>query len=144
MPIINVIVSPQPSATVIQAIAKGLTEITARVLRKNPAITAVAIRPLAAEHWVIGEASLAAQGKASFWLDIAVVDGTNTKDEKAQYLAEVFAFMARALDAPLHEESYAWCAKLPPTPTATAESPRSSAISVLSSAFNNHARREGV
>jgi 4-oxalocrotonate tautomerase len=107
MPIINVAISPQPSATVIQAIAKGLTEITARVLHKNPAITAVAIRPVAAEHWFVGGASLAAQGKASFWLDIAVVDGTNSKDEKAQYLAEIFAFMGRVLEAPLHEESYA-------------------------------------
>jgi 4-oxalocrotonate tautomerase len=107
MPIINVSVSPQPSPTKMQAIAKGLTELTARVLHKNPAITAVAIRPVAPDHWFVGEASLAVQGKASFWLDIAVVDGTNTKDEKARYLAEVFAFMGRLLEAPLHEESYA-------------------------------------
>ncbi len=46
-----------------------------------------------------------AGGLASFWLDIVVVDGTNTKDEKAAYVAGVFAAMS-ALLGPLHPESY--------------------------------------
>ena len=34
-----------------------------------------------------------------------MTDSTNTKDEKARYLAEVFAAMAKLI-GPLHEESY--------------------------------------
>src|ERR687894_636081 len=84
----------------------GLAEVTARVLGKNPQITAVTVDYTAPEHWIVGGKSLAQHGKASFWLDIKVVDGTNTKDEKAQYLSEVFALMRRIL-GDLHEESYA-------------------------------------
>jgi 4-oxalocrotonate tautomerase len=40
------------------------------------------------------------------------VDGTNTKDEKALYLTEVFAFMRRALGN-LHEESYVLVNEVP-------------------------------
>ena len=107
MPIIQVALSIEPEAAQARAIADGLTEITARVLRKNPAITAVVLQPVPARLWFVGGPSLAQQDKASFWLDIAVVDGTNTKDEKARYLSEVFAFMGRILGKPLHEESYA-------------------------------------
>lgn len=106
MPILNLKVSAEPSAELSEAVASGLVEITARVLRKNPQITAVSIDYTPPEHWIVGGQSLAQQGKASFWLDIKVVDGTNTKDEKAEYLAEVFALMRRVLGN-LHEESYA-------------------------------------
>ncbi len=57
------------------------------------------------EQWVVGGSTLAAQGKNSFYFDIKVVDGTNTKDEKAQYIAECFTAFGKLL-APLHEESY--------------------------------------
>ncbi|WP_207485098.1 tautomerase family protein [Arenibaculum pallidiluteum] len=107
MPILNVKISARPTPDLAAAIARGLVEITARVLRKNPAITAVAIDHVAPEHWIVGGRSLAEQGKRSFWLDIKVVEGTNTKDEKAEYLREVFAFMAGTLGE-LHEESYAY------------------------------------
>jgi 4-oxalocrotonate tautomerase len=105
MPIITVKVSAHPSPELSQAIAHGLVEITARELRKRPEITAVAIDYTAPEHWIVGGKSLAQHEKASFWLDIKVVDGTNTKDEKAQYLKEVFALMGRLLGE-VHEESY--------------------------------------
>ncbi len=105
MPILNVKVSPVPSAEAAETIAAGLAEVTARVLRKDPAVTAVAINGTAPERWIVGGESLARHGKASFWLDIKVVEGTNTKDEKARYLVEVFALMRRYL-GDLHEESY--------------------------------------
>jgi 4-oxalocrotonate tautomerase len=39
------------------------------------------------------------------YLDIKVVDGTNTKDEKAAYIAAAFDGLSRLL-GDLHEESY--------------------------------------
>lgn len=41
-----------------------------------------------------------------------MVDGTNTKHEKALYLAEVFALMRRIL-GDLHEESYVLVHEVP-------------------------------
>jgi 4-oxalocrotonate tautomerase len=107
MPILTVKVSAQPSPQLSESIASGLLDVTVRVLRKNPSLTAVAIDYAAPEHWMVGGKSLALHGKASFWLDIKIVEGTNTKDEKAQYLSEVFALMRRIL-GDLHEESYAF------------------------------------
>jgi 4-oxalocrotonate tautomerase len=106
MPILNLKVSAAASPELSQTLAKGLVEITARVLRKKPEVTAVAIDYTAPDHWIVGGKSLAQHGKASFWLDIKIVDGTNTKDEKAEYLREVFALMARSLGQELHDESY--------------------------------------
>jgi 4-oxalocrotonate tautomerase len=112
MPILNVKLSAEPSVELSEAVASGLVEITARVLRKRPEITSVAIDYTAPEHWIVAGKSLAQHGKASFWLDIKVVDGTNTKDEKAQYLAEVFSLMGRVL-GDLHQESYALVHEVP-------------------------------
>jgi 4-oxalocrotonate tautomerase len=105
MPILNVKISGTPSAQLTRQVAGILVELTARVLHKNPEVTSVAVDYVPPEHWVVGGRTLAEQGKASFWLDIKVVDGTNTKDEKAQYLQSVFEAMA-ALLGDLHEESY--------------------------------------
>ena len=112
MPILNLKVATIRSASLSRALSDGLVEVTARILRKNPEITAVAIDYVSPEDWIVGGRSLAEQRKASFWLDIKVVDGTNTKDEKALYLAEVFALMRRIL-GDLHEESYVLVHEVP-------------------------------
>ncbi|MDO9360269.1 MAG: 4-oxalocrotonate tautomerase family protein [Polaromonas sp.] len=105
MPILNVKVSQSASASLTHAISELLLEHTTRILRKKRELTAITIDYVPPEHWVVGGTTLAAQGKNSFYFDIKVVDGTNTKDEKAQYVAECFAALGRLL-APLHEESY--------------------------------------
>ncbi|GEO12707.1 tautomerase family protein [Microvirga aerophila] len=112
MPILNLKVSAPRSASLSRTLSEGLVEATARILRKNPEITAVVIDYVSPEDWIVGGRSLAEQKKASFWLDIKVADGTNTKDEKALYLAEVFAFMGRVLGS-LHEESYVLVHEVP-------------------------------
>jgi 4-oxalocrotonate tautomerase len=105
MPFLNVTISRLPDAELVGKIARGLVERTARVLRKAPDVTSVAVNFVPPEHWVIGARSLKEHGLASFWLDIKVTDSTNTKDEKAQYFREVFSFMSDVL-GPLHSESY--------------------------------------
>jgi 4-oxalocrotonate tautomerase len=108
MPILNLKVSAHRSAALSRTLSEGLVEATARILRKNPEITAVAIDYVSPEDWIVGGRSLAEQKKASFWLDIKVVDGTNTKDEKALYLA----LMGRVL-GDLHDESYVLVHEVP-------------------------------
>jgi 4-oxalocrotonate tautomerase len=107
MPILQVKVSTYPSAELSKAIATTLVDITAQVLHKQPSVTAVAIDFIPPEHWHVGGATLAEQQQSSFFLDIKVVEGTNTKDEKARYVAEVFAAMRDLLGA-LHNESYVY------------------------------------
>lgn len=106
MPFLNVKISAPPSPELSRRVAEGLSEITARVLKKRPDLTSIAVGHVPPEHWSVAGRSLAEQGKASFWLDVKVTDGTNSKDEKAAYVREVFSFMAETLDRPLHEESY--------------------------------------
>ncbi|HEX2547436.1 MAG TPA: 4-oxalocrotonate tautomerase [Ramlibacter sp.] len=105
MPILKVKVSAAPSPAMTREIAETLLELTTRILRKKRELTAITIEYVPPEHWVVGGATLAAQGKTSFYFDIKIVDGTNTKDEKAQYVREAFAAFARLLPD-VHEESY--------------------------------------
>ena len=105
MPILNVKVSQPYSPALTHAISETLLELTTRLLRKKRELTAIAIDHVPPEQWIVGGSTLAEQGKNSFYFDIKVVDGTNTKDEKAQYIAECFDAFSRLL-APLHEESY--------------------------------------
>jgi len=55
--------------------------------------------------WFVGGRSLEEAGLSSFWLDVKVTDRSNTKREKAAFLAEVYAAMGELL-GPLHPASY--------------------------------------
>src|SRR6185503_127686 len=82
-------------------------DLTARILHKKRELTAIAIDFVPPEHWVVGGKTLADQARRSFYLDIKIVDGTNTKDEKAAYVAATFEAFVRLL-GDLHEESYVY------------------------------------
>ncbi|RTM09402.1 MAG: 4-oxalocrotonate tautomerase family protein [Hyphomicrobiales bacterium] len=112
MPIINVSVTGKPDAKLSAAIAKDITEITATELRKDPTITAVAVNYIDPRHWFAGGKSLAEHGANTFWLDIKVVDGTNTKLELEAYLKAIFEAFGRLLGG-VHEESYAFVHEVP-------------------------------
>ena len=105
MPILNLKISAAPSRELVAAASEILLDLTVRILHKKRELSAIAIDFVPPEHWVVGGKTLAEQGKLSFYLDIKVVDGTNTKDEKAAYVAAVFDAFARLL-GDLHEESY--------------------------------------
>lgn len=109
MPIIQVKYSTplaKPAGLVPQ-VAATASRLAAQHLRKNPEVTAVTVEAVAAENWFAGGVSLADQTKASFFLDIKIVDGTNTKDEKAAFIAAAFAEMGGLL-GDLHHESYVY------------------------------------
>jgi len=105
MPILDVKISAEPSRELITAVSETLLDLTTRILRKKRELTSIAINFVPPQHWVVGGATLAEQRKRSFFLDIKIVDGTNTKDEKAAYVAAVFHGFERLL-GDLHEESY--------------------------------------
>ncbi|GAC1542313.1 MAG: 4-oxalocrotonate tautomerase family protein [Myxococcales bacterium] len=105
MPFVDVRLSGNPSSEMSQRVATTLTSLAASVLHKNPAVVAVAVQPVAASHWFVGARSLDAQAKASFFVDIRITDETNTKDEKAAFVAAVFKDLGGILGE-VHEVSY--------------------------------------
>lgn len=105
MPILNLTLSGGADAARSAAAAAALTRLTADILHKEPALTAVAIRHVDPAHWIVGGRALAEQGRHSFFLDILITDETNTAAEKAAYIGAVFEAMAGLL-GPLHDTSY--------------------------------------
>ncbi|MBR0930147.1 4-oxalocrotonate tautomerase family protein [Bradyrhizobium diazoefficiens] len=107
MPLITVSYTTSRQAPSLKAdIASAVSELTAKILHKDPKVTAIIVKSVDADDWFAGGKSLAEQKLASYWLDIHVSEGTNTKDEKAVYLAAMFKRMAEIL-GPLHPETYA-------------------------------------
>lgn len=112
MPYIAISLSARPDPALSARIADRITELTRDILRKDPKVTAVCLTYVDPDHWFAGGKSLTEQGLASFWLDIKVVDGTNTKQETTDYIAAVFAEFV-ALLGPLHSESYVLVHEVP-------------------------------
>lgn len=106
MPLIAVTVSsPHPHMPAKAEIAAEVSRLSSTILNKDPKVTAIIVTAVPPEDWFCGGRSLAEQKLASVWLDIHITDGTNTKDEKAAFIAETYAAFGRLL-GPLHEESY--------------------------------------
>lgn len=107
MPILNVKVSSDPSPDLTSQINSLLLDITSRILKKKPELTAIAIDYVSRDHWSIGGKSLRDLGKNSVYFEIKITDETNTKDEKARYIAEAFTGFEKLLGE-LDEKSYVY------------------------------------
>ena len=106
MPLITVSYTTSRQSPSLKAdIANAVSELTAEILHKDPKVTAIIVKAVEASDWFAGGKSLADQRLASYWIDIHVSEGTNTKDEKAAYLAAMFKRMTGIL-GPLHPETY--------------------------------------
>jgi 4-oxalocrotonate tautomerase len=105
MPILNVKVSAKRSNQMSLRICALLSELTTRILGKDPQVTSIAIDYVDPNDWLVGGKSLSEQKKSSVYFDIKITDETNTKAEKAAYIREAFAAFSELL-GDLHEESY--------------------------------------
>jgi len=105
MPILNLKVSGDKDAAVTKKVTALLLDCTTRILKKKANVTAITIHYVPRDCWVVGGELLSEQNKNSFYLDIKVTDETNTKDEKADYIREVFTGFKDIL-GDLHNESY--------------------------------------
>jgi len=114
MPILNVKLSAKKSTALTKAIAEMLLEASTRILHKKRDLTAIAIEYIDPDDWIVGGRTLSEQGMNSFYFDIKIVDETNTKAEKAQYIREVFGAFERLLGN-LHPESYIYVQDVRPT-----------------------------
>ncbi len=105
MPMISVQLGAEPNADLSRSAARIVTDLTTRVLRKDPNVTAVAVQYVAPTDWFIAGKSLYERRTASFFVDTRISDGTNSKDEKAAYVAAIFKAMSDLLGG-VHPESY--------------------------------------
>ena len=105
MPILNVKISGSPDPETSQQVASLLVELTATILGKQRDITAVAIDYVPEDQWFVGGSLLSEQRKKSFYFDIKVTEGTNTKDDMARYVQEAFRGFEKILGE-IHPESY--------------------------------------
>ncbi|MGK9199315.1 MULTISPECIES: tautomerase family protein [Sinorhizobium] len=112
MPIINISVTGQPEPELSAKIATKVSDLTQSHLRKDPSVTAVVVSYVDPRHWFAGGKSLASQQTSSFWLDIKVVDGTNTKQELGAYVEAIFAAFEDILGM-VHPESYVLVHEVP-------------------------------
>lgn len=114
MPTLLLKVSPLQNPTEYNAIASQLTQITANLLHKRADVTAVVIEDIPAARWHIG--GQAVQSPTAF-LEISITAGTNTQQEKADFIAAAFAALQSVL-APhgqLDSASYVVVRELPAT-----------------------------
>ena len=107
MPILNVKVSAERTPELSERITETLLELTTRILGKRRDLTAVVITYVDPRDWFIAGKSLAELRQSSFYFDVKVVDETNTKAEKARYVAEAFEAFEHLLGH-LHPESYVY------------------------------------
>lgn len=108
MPMITVqYATPNAPSGLADAVARAVNWLSSEYLGKDPTITAVTVEELDPAKWLIGNRSLRDHGLAAFWLDIRVVDGTNTREQKAAFIAAAFARMSELLGS-LHSESYVY------------------------------------
>jgi 4-oxalocrotonate tautomerase len=106
MPLITVRYATTKTSPSLKAeVAALASSLAAEILHKDPKVTAVIVDSADPASWFAGGVALAEQNLASFWLDIRITDGTNTKDEKADFVAAAFRRMGDLL-GPLHNETY--------------------------------------
>jgi 4-oxalocrotonate tautomerase len=97
--------TPEAKPGLSQTIVSAVTALSADILHKDKRVTAVVVEEIDPGQWFISEKSLLEHKLAAFWLDIRVTDGTNTREEKAAFIAAAFARMEELI-GPLHTESY--------------------------------------
>ncbi|MGJ4855195.1 4-oxalocrotonate tautomerase family protein [Labrys sp. La1] len=94
MPGIFLTVSGQADGSLTRRLADEVARLTCTVLRKEPDRTLVTVDYLPHEQWFIAGQSLAELGKNSFRLEVTVTDETNTREEKAAFLAQAFELLS--------------------------------------------------
>jgi 4-oxalocrotonate tautomerase len=113
MPTLRLQVAPLLNPERYAALGAALTRITAQVLNKKPEVIAVMIDDLPAARYLVAGRD-AVQPIAC--LEISITAGTNTAEEKSQFIREAYSELHRQLSigrSTLHEASYVIVRELP-------------------------------
>lgn len=105
MPLVNLRIAAAPDRELAARAAAIVHRHTVEQLGKQPDLIAIAVDFVDPATWFVAGHALADSGRRSFALEIKVTDETNTKAEKAAFVAEAYAALCQLL-GPVHEESY--------------------------------------
>ena len=86
MPYINIKINCEKSEELREEIVNMVLENTSEILHKKKEVTSILIEFVSADDWYIGN-----KKEKTFYLDIKVTKGTNTKDEKATYIKKTYS-----------------------------------------------------
>ena len=105
MPYLNVRIAMNESSAIAEKVVSILMRHTAEILGKKPEVTSIAVDFISPELWFVGGSRVGEDNAVTFYLDIKVTDGTNTKAEKAKYVRQVFSDLNTIL-GPITPASY--------------------------------------
>lgn len=107
MPLIQVhyAAPPAASAALKSAVARAVADASATLLGKRRDLTAVIVTAVDPADWFVAGSSLEAACLGSYAVEIKVTEGTNTRSEKAAFIARLHESLS-ALLGPVHPESY--------------------------------------
>ena len=105
MPYLNAKISAKQSPELTKQVADILANLTTNILHKKRELTSITVESVDGDKWFVAGMPISSQEVKTFYLEIHVTEGTNTKDEKANYVKEVFASMQSVLGK-LHPASY--------------------------------------
>jgi len=111
MPYIHIQLSGAPDDALAARAAEAAAELTSGILHKDRALTAAVVEFIEPAHWFVAGKALAAGGPRSYHWMVSITDETNTKAEKARYIAAVHAAMGELLGTVV-EHSYVHVADL--------------------------------
>ena len=111
MPYLHVQISGVRDDALARRAADIAVELTAGILHKDRALTAVVVEFIEPAHWFIAGQALSTAGPRSYHWYVTITDETNTKAEKARYIAAVHQAMADLL-GDVAEHSYVHVADL--------------------------------
>jgi len=97
MPGIVLTLSGEPDERLAQRLAEEITSLTCSVLHKQSDKTMVMVRHVPHQLWFIDKRPLSAWGRNSFRLEVTITEGTNTRQEKAEYQRRAFALLSEVL-----------------------------------------------
>jgi 4-oxalocrotonate tautomerase len=85
MPFINIKTNIKKDEKVKEKIVKKVLANTSDILHKDPKVTSILVEFVPFDVW-----SIDTQNQNTFYLDIKITKGTNTKEEKAKYIKETY------------------------------------------------------
>ena len=85
MPFINIKTNVAKNEKVREELVQKVLENTSVILKKDPIVTSILVEFLPFDSWSINEENI-----NTFYLDIKVTKGTNTKEEKANYIQKTY------------------------------------------------------
>lgn len=97
MPGITLTLSGAPDAALASQLSRELTELTARVLDKQPSQTMVIVRFVESGLWFIDSESLESLGRNSFRLEVTITDETTTVEQKRRYQRESYELLSERI-----------------------------------------------